>query len=179
MSTPGSKLYGKYLTPAQFRAQFAPNAADVARVQSTLQKLGFHVDYTPASGLFVEASGTVAQVKASFGVSQNLYAYKGKLLRANAEAPTIPAAIADVVTVVAGLDDSAMLRQPDHLRLTEQTAAVAVAAASGKTPNAPPPVQDAITSVACSTYWADHQATLSTVVPPYAQTCLLYTSRCV
>jgi subtilase family serine protease len=171
VSTPGSKLYGKYLTPAQFRAQFAPNAADVARVQSTLQKLGFHVDYTPASGLFVEASGTVAQVKASFGVSQNLYSYKGKLLRANAEAPTIPAAIADIVTVVAGLDDSAMLRQPDHLRLTEQTVAVAaVAAASGKTPNAPPPVQDAITSVACSTYWADHQATLSTVVPPYAQT---------
>src|ERR1700689_3657482 len=38
VSTPGNKLYGKYLTPAQFRAQFAPNAADVARVQSTLQK---------------------------------------------------------------------------------------------------------------------------------------------
>jgi subtilase family serine protease len=167
VSTPGSKLYGKYLTPAQFRAQFAPNAADVARVQSTLAKLGFHVDYTPASGLFVEASGTVAQVEAAFHVSQNLYSYKGQLLRANAEAPTIPAAIADVVTFVAGLDDSAILRKPDHLRLTEQTAAVA---AASKAPNAPPPVQDAITSVACSTYWGDHQATLSTAVPPYAQT---------
>ena len=44
VATPGSKLYGKYLTPAQFRAQFAPNQADVARVQSTLGKLGFHVD---------------------------------------------------------------------------------------------------------------------------------------
>jgi subtilase family serine protease len=168
VSTPGNKLYGKYLTPAQFRAQFAPNAADVARVQSTLQNLGFHVDYTPASGLFVEASGPVAQVQAAFHVSQNLYSYKGQLVRANAEAPTIPAAIADVVTYVAGLDDSAVLRKPDHLRLTEQTAAVT--AASSKIPNAPPPVQDGITSVACSTYWGDHQATLSTAVPPYAQT---------
>jgi subtilase family serine protease len=168
VSTPGNKLYGKYLTPAQFRAQFAPNAADVARVQSALQKLGFHVDYTPASGLFVEASGTVAQVQAAFHVNQNLYSYKGQIVRANAEAPTIPAAIADVVTFVAGLDASAILRKPDHLRLTEQTATAA--AASSKAPNAPPPVQDAITSVACSTYWGDHQATLSTAVPPYAQT---------
>ena len=43
-STPGSPQYGKYLTPAQFRAQFAPTAADVARVQRTLQRMGFHVD---------------------------------------------------------------------------------------------------------------------------------------
>jgi len=168
VSTPGSKLYGKYLTPAQFRAQYAPNAADVARVQRTLQSLGFHIDYTPASGLFVEASGTVAQVKSAFHVSQSLYSYKGQLLRANAETPTLPAAIADVVTFVAGLDDSAMLRKPDHLRLTEQTTATPMAA--GVSPNAPPPVQDGIPSVACSTYWGDHQATLSTAIEPYAQT---------
>jgi subtilase family serine protease len=59
--------------PAQFRAQFAPKAADVARVQRTLQQMGFQVGFTPASGLSVTASGTVAQVKASFGVSQDLY----------------------------------------------------------------------------------------------------------
>jgi subtilase family serine protease len=167
VATPGSKQYGRYLTPEQFRAQFAPNAADVARVQRTLQKLGFHVDYTPASGLFVQASGTVAQVEASFGVSQNIYAYQGKLLRAYTETPKIPAAIADVVAFVAGLDDSAMLRQPNHIRLNEQTSA---AASSSSTPYAPPPVQTGIPSVACSTYWGDHQATLSPAVNPYPST---------
>jgi subtilase family serine protease len=168
VSTPGSKLYGKYLTPAQFRAQFAPDAADVARVQRTLRSLGFHIDYTPKSGLFVEASGTVAQVKAAFHVSQDVYAYQGKLLRANAENPTIPAAIADVVTFVAGLDDSAMLRKPDHLGLGERPAAAP--APAGISPDAPPAVYSSIPSVACSTFWGDHVATLSTAVPPYAQT---------
>ena len=49
--------------------------------------MGFHIDHTPDSGLFVRASGSVAQVKAAFGVTQDLYAYQGKVLRANAETP--------------------------------------------------------------------------------------------
>jgi subtilase family serine protease len=166
-SAPGGAQYGKYLSPAQFRAQFAPSAADVARVQRTLQKMGFQVDYTPASGLFVEVSGTVAQVKAAFGVSQNLYNYKGKLLRANAETPRIPAAIADVVSFVAGLDETAALRQPHHVRLDGRASALVQASAS---PNAKPPVQASVPSPVCSTYWGDHHATLSTGAAPYPQT---------
>src|SRR5882724_8577129 len=88
-SEPSSTQYGKFLTPEQFHAEYSPKAADVQRVQRTLERLGFHVVYTPDSGLFVSASGTVAQVKAAFGVSQDLYAYKGKILRANAETPRI------------------------------------------------------------------------------------------
>ena len=124
-STPSSSRYGQYLTPDEFRAQFAPNAADVKRVQRTLQQLGFRVEFTPESGLFVQASGTVNAVKAAFGVSQDLYAYKGKVLRANAETPRIPAAIADVVTFVAGLDEAALLRKPEHIRLNEEASASA------------------------------------------------------
>jgi len=40
-STPSNAQYGKYLTPAQFHAQFSPKAQDVKRVQGTLEKLGF------------------------------------------------------------------------------------------------------------------------------------------
>jgi subtilase family serine protease len=166
-STPGTAQYGKYLSPEQFRAQFAPSAADVARVQRTLQKMGFRIDFTPASGLFVEASGTIAQVKAGFGVSQDVYAYKGKMLRANAETPRIPAAIADVVSSIAGLDDTAMLRQPHHIRLNERAAALVKASAA---PNALPPVASDIPSPVCSTYWGDHSATLSTAAAPFLQT---------
>ena len=166
-STPSSSRYGQYLTPDEFRAQFAPNAADVKRVQRTLQQLGFRVEFTPDSGLFVQASGTVSAVKTAFGVSQDLYAYKGKVLRANAETPRIPAGIADVVTYVAGLDEAALLRKPEHIRLNEEASASASASAG---PNAPPPVPTTIPSPFCSTYWGDHSATLSTAAAPYPKT---------
>jgi subtilase family serine protease len=169
-STPGSASYGKYLTPDQFHAQFSPPAADVARVQDALRQLGFQVDFTPDSGIFVEASGTVAQVKAAFGISQDVYSYKGRSLRANAETPNLPASIADIVRYVAGLDDSATLRQPSHLRREGRAAAeAAVSAGAAASPSAPPPTAADIASPFCSKYWGDLSAKLSTAPGPYAQ----------
>src|SRR5438309_1058273 len=56
-STPGSAQYGHHLTPAQFHARFSPAASDVMKVRNALQQLGFKIDYIPASGLYVRASG--------------------------------------------------------------------------------------------------------------------------
>jgi subtilase family serine protease len=66
---------------------------DVAAVQNALARLGFKIENVPASGLFVQASGTVGQVKQAFQVSQNLYSYQGKILRSHAEEPSLPPAI--------------------------------------------------------------------------------------
>ncbi len=165
-TTPGSESFGKYLTPEAFRLRFAPPAADVARVEATLRRLGFAIEHVPASGLYVEASGTVGQVKNAFHVSQQLYGYKGKVLRANAEAPRIPAEIADVVTYVAGLDDSGRLLKPDHVTL-DRTAVSPLGHAGSA---APPPVAGGIGPAFCSTYWGDHTATLSTKPGLYPQT---------
>jgi subtilase family serine protease len=171
-SSPGNAQYGRYLTPEQFRARFAPAAADVARVQNTLRKLGFSIDATPKSGLFVQASGTVAQVKSAFGVSQDLYSYKGRTLRANTQSPRLPKEISDVVTYVAGLDDSATLRKPNHKRIADdgRQAALARVAATTVEPNAPPPVSAQLESPFCSNYWADHTAKLSSAPGLYPQT---------
>jgi len=113
-TTPDNPQYGQFLTPAQFHARFSPKAEDVRKVQSALRELGFKVGHTPDSGLFVQASGTVAQIKSAFHVSQNLYSYRGKTLRAHAEAPSIPAPLANLVTYIAGLDDSRLLMRPAH-----------------------------------------------------------------
>lgn len=174
-ATPTSASYGQYLTPEQFHAQFSPKAADVQRVQHSLERRGFHIDHVPASGLFVRASGSVALAKATFGVSQELYSFRGKLLRANGETPRIPAEISDVVIHVAGLDQSATLRRPSHIRLNETeggAARTAARAAAGDdtAPNAPPPVAANLPSIVCSNYWGDHSATLSTAAAPYPQT---------
>jgi subtilase family serine protease len=168
-SNPNSAQYGKYLTPEDFRARFAPPAADVAKVQSELRKLGFTVDFTPASGLFIQARGSVAQVKYHFGVTQELYAYKGKVLRANVETPRLPASIANIVTYVAGLDDTAALRTPSSVRLGMHHNA-RINAGDEASPDAPPPPQEGINSPVCSNYWGDHSAVLSTAPGPYPKT---------
>ena len=168
-SNPKSAQYGKYLTPEQFRAQYAPPAADVAKVQKELRKMGFDIDFVPDSGLFIQAHGSVAQVKYHFGVSQELYAYKGKVLRANVETPRLPASIANIVTYVAGLDDTAALRTPNRIRLgMHQT--MKPNSGDEASPDAPPPPQEGINSPVCSTYFGDHTATLSTAPSPYPKT---------
>ncbi len=166
---PKSAHYGKYLTPEEFHAQFSPRAADVAKVQSELKKMGFTIDFVPDSGLFVQARGSVAQIKYRFGVSQELYAYKGKVMRANVETPRLPASIANIVTYIAGLDDTAALRQPAAIRLGLHQSSKPNSGYE-VTPDAPPGPQEGINSPVCSNYFGDHTATLSTAPGPYPQT---------
>ncbi len=55
VSDPHSSSYGQYLTPAQFRQQFAPSQAQVGAVQSWLKSQGFDVQYTPTNNHYVSA----------------------------------------------------------------------------------------------------------------------------
>lgn len=114
VSTPGNAQYGKYLTPQQFRSQFAPTQSDVTAVQEWLGNSGFTVDYTPANGHYVEAEGTVAQANAAFGTTLGTYAYQGKSLRAPESTLSVPAGLPAIAGVV-GLDDSAALVHSDQV----------------------------------------------------------------
>lgn len=110
--TPGNAQYHHYLTPAQFHAQFSPTSDQVSQVTSFLTSQGLKVEYTPADHLYVDASGTVAQVQKAFSITENLYHYQGMTLRANAQAPSIPSSLASIVTFIGGLDESALLTRP-------------------------------------------------------------------
>ncbi|HLY15216.1 MAG TPA: protease pro-enzyme activation domain-containing protein, partial [Candidatus Limnocylindrales bacterium] len=59
VSNPKSASYGKYLSAAQFRQQFAPSQGSVNAVKSWLRSQGFSIDYTPTNNLYVAAEGTV------------------------------------------------------------------------------------------------------------------------
>src|SRR5437879_12421845 len=61
VSDPKSPSYGQYLTPQQFRQQFAPSQSQVGAVQSWLKSQGFSVEYTPLNNHYVSAEGTVAR----------------------------------------------------------------------------------------------------------------------
>ena len=78
VSDPNGADYGKYLSPAQFNARFAPTAAQVAKVQSFLTGQGLSVSGVAAGNRWIDASGTVAQIQKAFTATVKTYNYKGR-----------------------------------------------------------------------------------------------------
>jgi len=115
VSDPHSNSYRHYLTPAQFRQQFAPTANQVAQVQSWLTSQGFTVVYTPKNNHYVSAKGTVAQAQAAFSTGLRMYKVNGLTLRSPSADVTIPSSLAGIVNAVIGLDQSAVFVHPDHV----------------------------------------------------------------
>ena len=142
VSDPASASYKNYLTPAQFRQQFAPSQAQVGAVQSWLLGQGFTVVYTPQNNHYVSGEGTVAQAAAAFATSFGMYSISGLTLRSPASDVSIPDSLAGIVAGVIGLDDSAQLVHTNHTT------------GDG---DAPPPAAF-ISAQPCSSYWGQVQA---------------------
>jgi subtilase family serine protease len=114
VSTPGSASYHQFLSPAQFRQQFAPSQTDVTAVQQFLHNAGFSIIDTPSNNHFVAAEGTVAQAQAAFGVQLGEYSAYGQTLRAPESAVSVPSSLAGIVQSVTGLDQSSQLLGTDN-----------------------------------------------------------------
>lgn len=155
LNDPRSASYHKFLTAAQFRASYAPTSVDVSAVKSFVSGTGLKVTYAPANGAYIDATGTVAQVAKAFAVTQNLYRYQGRLLRANAEAPSIPAALGGKVLFVGGLDDSELLIRPSS---------------AGREGRQAPPGEGYSTPGPCSTYAGQVTGTVSPPAYQYGAT---------
>jgi subtilase family serine protease len=151
VSDPKSSSYGKFLTPAQFRQQFAPTQQQVGDVQSWLRSQGFSISYTPQNNHYVSAEGTAAQVETAFNVKLNNYAADGQVLRAPSSDLSIPSSLANSVVAVLGVDQTAATVTP-----FDRQDGNAPPAAGFR--NAPP----------CSTYWGENVA--STLPPYHGQT---------
>ncbi len=150
VSNPASSDYGKYLTPAAFRAQYSPSAASVNRVKSFLASAGITVTGVASGNLWIDATGTVSQLNRAFGTTLRSYRVNGRSLRAPASPVSIPAALAADVTTVAGLADKAVQRSPQ----TRRVLPAKPAARTGK-PAATPPAP-----TFCSDYWGQYTQTL-------------------
>jgi subtilase family serine protease len=152
VSSPSSRQYGRYLTQAEFGQRFAPDTTGVNAVKAMLERGGMTDIQVGPHGVYVSAVATVAQLRSTFHVSQNMYSYKGMTLRANKEEPTLPAALAGKVLYVEGLDDTTLLRQPFHHSVTMGNL-VAPAAAAAAAAVTPPPVAAGNGSPYCNKYF--------------------------
>jgi subtilase family serine protease len=115
VSDPNSPSYRRYVTPAQFRKQFAPAQAQVGAVQSWLRGAGFTLDYTPANNHYVAAHGSAAQIESAFATELDLYSVDGVTVRSPAADVSVPQSLAPFVTDVIGLDDSAVFVHTNHV----------------------------------------------------------------
>jgi hypothetical protein len=62
----GDPSYHRWLTPEIIGAEFGPSAFDIATLTNYLQYEGFAVDNVGKGGMYIDFSGTVAQVQQSF-----------------------------------------------------------------------------------------------------------------
>ncbi len=103
--TPGSPNFHKWLTPAQFGAQFGPADSDVQAVVAWLQSQGFAVAGVSGGKTAIEFSGTTGQIQSAFRAAIHQYSVAGVVHMANASDPQIPAALAPVVAGISSLND--------------------------------------------------------------------------
>jgi subtilase family serine protease len=110
-----SPHYHKWVTPEQFGAQFGPTDADMQMITSWLQSHGFQVGSTKGRTV-LEFSGSASQVKEAFHSSIHKYVTDGEQHWANANDPSIPAALAPAVAGIKTLHN--FLKKP-MVHLTE------------------------------------------------------------
>ena len=133
ITSPSSPLYRRYLNPASFAALYGPLPQSEAQVVNYLRSQGFTVSGTYANHLLVDAVGTVAQAERAFQVQINNYrTASGNMIFANASAPSLPIAIAPLISSVSGLDDSVQYQR--HPLMSNASVALKQQATATKCP---------------------------------------------
>jgi subtilase family serine protease len=141
VSTPGSRLYGHYLTPAQVQRAFAPTASQISGVKSWLTGAGLSVTkVVPGIGGYVQVRGSTSAAALAFSVTFG--AYKGSdnhIYRAPDQAASAPASISGDIVSVTGLDTARHLMKPAE--------------------TLPPPGQNYFVAPTCAQYYGQKTAT--------------------
>ena len=99
-----SATYGRYLTPQQFRAGYAPSDAQISTVVSYLQSAGFTNVTVEPNGLLISADGTAGQAEAAFNTALEAVSVGGVPRYVNTTPAQVPAALGGIVSAVLGLN---------------------------------------------------------------------------
>lgn len=107
LADPTSPNYHKYLTPKQFGARFGMSKNDLDKVETWLQSEGF-TNFKVSNGRdYISFDGTVGQIESVFKVEMHNYLVDGVVHLANAQPPSLPAALSGIVISVGHLHDFA------------------------------------------------------------------------
>ncbi len=104
---PKAKAYHRYITPAQFAIAFGADHSKLNAVEKYFQSQGLHLDSAISGGLFLQFSGSVAQVETALHTQINTYhGADGRTFFANANALQLPRALAPSIIDVSGTENA-------------------------------------------------------------------------
>jgi subtilase family serine protease len=113
---PSSPLYGQFLDPAGYEAQFGVPSDRFNSAAAWLGSTGLQVQTVPGSSEYLLASGTVSQVDSLLSVQIKNFSSNGRNFYANVNAPTVPSSLQ--VIGITGLNNV----EGPHLSPQEQNA---------------------------------------------------------
>jgi subtilase family serine protease len=114
VQTPKHPNYHRWLTPKTFGERYGVAPTDLAALVTWLQSKGFRIDEAPVGGRSLLISGTIGQVNDAFATRLRRYRWHGESHVANAQNPSVPAALAPVIGGFASLND--FRRQAQSIR---------------------------------------------------------------
>jgi len=100
-----SPLYHHWLTPDQYAQRFGMTENDLAKITSWLESQGLTIDGIARNRNEISFSGSVGQIEYALKTEIHNYSIGGKRHFANATDISLPAAFADTVVGVRGLND--------------------------------------------------------------------------
>jgi len=151
VSTPGSPLYGHYLSPSAYTSRFGATKAEAAGVEKWLRSSGFTGVAADAQRNYVQATAAVSTINSALRVQLKYYRPTSAVnaenyaLRANDRAVSLPSSLASSVLGITGLDNAA----PTMMYVRPGSHAA----------DAPPPAPGKPISFPCSQYYGQHYAT--------------------
>lgn len=108
-----SPNYHRWLTAAEYGAQFGAADADVQKVRAWLEGAGFTLENVAAGKGWVEFSGTAEQVEKAFHTIMQYYRVSGKNYVANSTDLAVPAELSEITRGVVSLNSFGR-RPPVH-----------------------------------------------------------------
>src|SRR5438445_9801684 len=102
---PNSPNFHKWLTAQEFGGRFGVSQQDLDTLARWLESHGFQVNVVYPNGMVIDFSGNAGQVRKAFRTEIHHLEVKGEKHVANMNDPSIPAALASIVTGVVSLHD--------------------------------------------------------------------------
>jgi pro-kumamolisin-like protein/MBG domain-containing protein/Big-like domain-containing protein/putative Ig domain-containing protein len=100
---PTAAEYHKWLTPQQFGERFGVSQQDIAKISAWLEAQGLQVHGVLNNATMIDVTATAGQVRDTFHTQIHYWNVREGKHAANAQDPSIPAALANVVVGIKGL----------------------------------------------------------------------------
>jgi uncharacterized protein (TIGR03437 family) len=105
LQDPASGRYHQWLTPEQYADQFGVSSSDAGKIAGWLESQGFQVGWIGRGRSVIAVNGTAGAVEAAFHTEIHRYRSGATVHYANAQNPSVPEVLRDVIGAIGGLND--------------------------------------------------------------------------